>query len=399
MKRKYLLKMGAFLVASVMLLSMLSGCISEKKEETPAPTTTAAPEKKHYKIGIMPFHTGCMWFDPFTAAGKWWLEAHGHEVIVANAEWDTQKMNTILMAWARDPDLDGVIIAPLGGQEVMPGIKALHDAGKAVILANNDAGYCPEAILEVEFGSYEANKAAAEKIVEMLTEKYGEPKGTIILGLGDIRTPEHVRRADGYRDVFKQYPNIEVYEIETRMTADQAMTKTSDLLRSLPTVDAVVSVGMLEFMGMINALKRENKAYPVGDPNHIICVGMDTCPSVINPAVKEGIVDFVVDQPVLAYTPLAAYYLVKYLDEGPSALPKAGDTITPADVNIKVKPPYEGMDFYIPSDAWAPAEVVDTMDKFGHLWVKTNYRIVDKSNVDDPTLWSVITQNITDWGF
>lgn len=397
MKRKYLFEMGACLIVSVMVLSMLSGCISEEKE-TPAPTT-AAPEEKHYKIGIMPFHTGCMWFDPFTAGGYWWLEAHGHEVIVENAEWDSQKMNTILMTWARDPDLDGVIIAALGGQEVITGIRALKDAGKVIILTNNDAGYCPEAVLEVKFDSYGANKDAAERIVEMLIDKYGEPKGTIILGCGDIRTTEQVIRADGYRDVFDQYPNIVYHEIETRMTAEQAITKTSDLLRTLPNVDAVVSVGMLEFMGMINALEREGKAFPVGDPNHIICVGMDTCPSIINPAVKSGIVDFVVDQPVLAYNALAAYYMIEYLNKGESALPKAGDIITPVDVNIKVKPPYEGMDFYIPSDAWAPAEVVDTMEEYGHLWIKTQHKIIDASNVDDPTLWSVITEKITDWGW
>jgi len=107
----------------------------------------------------------------------------------------------------------------------------------------------------------------------------------------------------------------------------------------------------------------------------------------------------VVDQPVLAYNALAAYYMIEYLNKGESALPKAGDIITPVDVNIKVKPPYEGMDFYIPSDAWAPAEVVDTMEKYGHLWIKTQHKIIDASNVDDPTLWSVITEKITDWGW
>lgn len=384
-------KFVGVVLSLVLLLSLiLVGCVGVEEPEAPK-----------YTVAILPFHVGCLWFDPFTAGGKWYLESKGCKVIVGNAEWDTKKMNSIMRTWAEDPDIDAVIVAPLGGEEVLPGIRALKSAGKVVILTNNEAGYAPEATLSVEYDSAEACGGAAEKVVEMLIEKSGEPKGTVILGLGDVRTPEHVKRADGFRNVFQKYSGIEVHEIVTNMDAGVAITRGGDLLRTLPQVDAVISVGMLEFMGFVNALEREGMAVPKGEEGHIICVGVDTAPEVLNPAIKEGIIDFAVDQPVLAYNAIAGCYLLKYLEEGETALPEPGTTISASDINIKTQVPLEGWDLAVPSDAWAPAEAMDTEEEFGHVWIKTNYVTVDSSNVDDPMLWSNITLGIKagEWGF
>ncbi|NLS45427.1 MAG: sugar ABC transporter substrate-binding protein [Firmicutes bacterium] len=348
-------------------------------------------------IGILPFHTGCLWWDPFTAGGKWYLEAQGAKVMVQNAQWDTKRYNTILLAWARDAELDGVIAAPLGGEEILPGVRALVKAGIPVAFANNEAGYAPEALFSVKYDSEAACAGLAERVVEMLIEKNGSPKGTIILGLGDSRAPEHIERSEAIISVFEQYPEIEIRSFDTGMTAEKGTTRTATLLRTLPQTDAVISVGMLEFIGMVNALKRENMAYPAGHEKHIICAGVDTAPDVINDAIREGIVDFAVDQPVLAYSAITGYYLAKYLQEGEAALPKPGDIINAEDLNIEVKIP--GMDLITPPTNWAPAEVIDTTEEFGHIWIKTNYVIVDKTNVDDPVLWSNITTKVADYGF
>jgi len=380
-------------LAAFLFTGAVSIIASSEKGEAEKP---AAVEKVH-DVAFMPFHIPCMWFGPYTAGGYWYMEQKGHKVRTQNAGWDTKQMNTILKTWAEDPDLEAVIIAPLGGEEVLPGIRALKESGKTVVLSNNEAGYCPEASFCVRFDSPAGCRDGAIEVAKMLEKKYGKAEGVVILGLGDVRNSEHLERAAGAREGFDKYPGIEVHEFVSDMDAGVAVTKTGTMLRTLPKVDALFSVGMLEFMGMINALKREEMAFPKDDPRHIICVGMDTCPDVINPAVKEGIVDFVIDQPVLAYNALASYYLLKLLDEGEDALPKPGDTIMPEDVDIKSKAPEIGI--MVPADAWAPAKVFDTTKEFGHIWIKTNYRIIDDTNVDDSTLWSNITGQIRDMGF
>jgi ABC-type sugar transport system substrate-binding protein len=350
-------------------------------------------------IGILPFHTGCLWFDPFTAGGKWFLDDMGAEVLVQNAQWDTRQYNTILRTWSNDPSIDAVIAAPLGGEEILPGVRELVDSGKVVVFSNNEAGYAPEAKFSVRYDSYLACAGLAERVVELLEEKNGEVKGTIIMGLGDTRNPEHIERALGMTDVFDQYPDIEIRSFDSGMTAETAITRTGDLLRTLPEVDAVISVGMLEFMGMINALHREDMAYPIGHEDHIICAGVDTAPDIINENIEAGIVDFAIDQPVLAYNALAAYYLLQYLHLGEDGLPKPGEIINAGDIPLEVSLPVEGMDMLTPPDSWAPAEVVDMVEELGHIWIKTNYVVVNQSNVGDPLLWSNITMQIRDYGF
>jgi ribose transport system substrate-binding protein len=390
MKKFLLWLFVGLMVVSIISVFSLGGCKT-------APAEEAAPEQEIHDIAMMPFHLPCMWFGPYTAGGYWYLEQKGHKVRAANAEWDTKQMNTILKTWAEDPDIEAVIIAPLGGEEVLPGIKALKEAGKIVVLSNNEAGYCPEASFCVRFDSPAGCRDGAEEVVKLIEAKNGKAEGVVILGLGDVRNSEHLERAAGAKEAFDKYPGIEVHEFVSDMDAGKAATETGTLLRTLPQVDAIFSVGMLEFIGMINALEREEMAYPKDDPNHIICVGMDTCIDVINPATKEGIVDFVIDQPVLSYNALAAYYLLKLLDEGEDALPKPGDIINPEDVDIKSKAPE--IDVMVPSDKWAPAEVFDTIEEFGHIWIKTNYVIVDDTNIDDTTLWSNISGQIRDMGF
>ena len=384
------------IVAAFLLAATVSGFAGSEGERGAEGEAQAAV----HDIALMPFHIPCMWFSPYTAGGYWYLQQKGHKVRTQNAAWDTKQMNTILKTWAEDPDREAVIIAPLGGEEVLPGIRALKEAGKVVALSNNEAGYCPEADFCVRFDSPQGCYDGAKEVVRMLEEKYSKAKGVVILGLGDVRNSEHLERAAGARKAFQENPGIEIHEFVSDMDAGKAVTETGTLLRTLPKVDAIFSVGMLEFMGMINALKREEMAFPKDDPKHIICVGMDSCPDVINPAVRDGIVDFVIDQPVLSYNALAAYYVLKILDEGKeAALPKPGTVIQPGDVDITSKVPQKGLDITVPSDMWAPAKVFDTVDTFGHIWIKTNYSIIDETNVDNPALWSNITGQVRDYGF
>jgi hypothetical protein len=69
------------------------------------------------------------------------------------------------------------------------------------------------------------------------------------------------------------------------------------------------------------------------------------------------------------------------------------------DFDITSKVPQKGLDITVPSDMWAPAKVFDTVDTFGHIWIKTNYSIIDETNVDNPALWSNITGQVRDYGF
>ncbi len=368
---------------------------ASEEESASGETQAAGP----YTIGILPFWCGCPWFDPFTAGGKWFLEAKGNEVVVENAQWDTVKYNQICQAWANDDDMDAVIAAPLSGEEVAVGLKAIADSGKVLAISNNEAGYLPEAIFSVSYDGTEACTFMGEKVIEALQAQRGETKGTVLLDLGEIENPEHVQRADAVKAVMAQYPDIDVREFETDMMVDTATERAGDLLRTEDNVVAIIGIGQSSFIGIVNALEREGMAYPMGDEKHIICAGMDTAPDIINPGIKDGIIDFAIDQPVLAYNAIAGYYLLQYLEKGEAGLPAPGTTINASDIDLQVPLPVEGLDMMTPPDDWAPAEVIDKTEEYGHIWIKVSYTVVDQSNIDSPLIYSNISNYITDWGF
>jgi len=355
-------------------------------------------------IGILPKSIECDWFSIWAISGKWYLESQGYDVIVGNPQWEADKQITIMRTWALDPDIKGILISCSGGEAASVGIQACIDAGKVVIVTDAPNGYSEGTKLTVVYPVYESSYGAGEMVIDLLKNKYGEPKGTVVLGVGNLTDTNHVERAAGVRDALKQYPGIEINEIASG-TGDilgTASTRLSSLLRSLPNIDAIFSIHMPEFQGFVSAVQSENLAYPIGDPKHIILAGIDSAPYIINPAIREKIVDFAVDQPVLGYNAIGAYYLVKILEEGDSVIPKAGDILYPGDIP-ETKPPYEELDFVLPGNSWAPAKVIDTMKERGHNTILTNFLIIDSTNVDDPSIWSnfytLMSEKNLPWNF
>ena len=329
---------------------------------------------------------------------RWYLESKGHSVVIGNPEYSESKMNTILKTWAENPDIDAAIISGMGTGAIVAGIKAMTDAGKLVIITNCEAGYAPMVPFSIMFDSYGSCKKAAEKVVEMLEEKYGSPQGTIILSICDPSDPDLNARASGFRDVFNQYPEIEVYEIsapEDRVAG--AETQCITLLRTLPKVDAICSVEYEGTLGIIQALQSEGKLLPADDPNHIILCGVDAGPGPVYEAIKSTAMDFAIDQPVFAYNPLAAYYALKIL-AGETVEFSPGDVINAEDVDITFTVPKVGIEE--PGISWAPATVIDVTEEYGHVRIGTQAVWITSENADDPALWFNVAAvlDVVGWG-
>jgi ABC-type sugar transport system substrate-binding protein len=200
------------------------------KTVEPTPITT---EIKGYKFGLLPRALDHQWWNAFACGALYWLwhrDLGTAEVV--DAAYDVKKFNTIMSTWARDPDIDAVITATIGAEECLPGIRALNDAGKVVLLGNNEAGYCPEAVMSCWSGNYQPCYDMGLRIVDLLEERYGEPKGTVVVDVSDLRSPNLMERNQAYKDVFAQHPGIKVIEIQTNEQADLAVSKLGTILKS-----------------------------------------------------------------------------------------------------------------------------------------------------------------------
>lgn len=362
---------------------------------------------KGYLFGLLPRALDYIWWNAFATGGKWWLEANGHRAVVLDANYDVLSYNTIMQTWARNPDMDAVITSTIGAEECMPGIRALQAAGKVVILANNEAGYAPEATLSCEAGNYAPCYQAGQWIVQKLIQKYGSPKGNVVVDVSDLRSPNLMERNKAYQDVMKDYPEIKVFTIQTDERTDLAATKLGALLRS-QTIDAVTSSGQGVNIGYLNALEREGQLFPMNDSRHVIFSGFDGEPTTVKPAVINGYIDWVIDQPVFAYMAVASYYGVKYLESGkdPNVLPKEGDVINtdlplyiPVPKNL-LKPEYVNHTIIVPANDWGPAVVANgSIATYGHPWIQTKMSFLNATTVTRPDLWFNVADYLTSWGY
>lgn len=358
-------------------------------------------EQYAYKIGVMPFWTPCVWFDPFTAGGKWMIEDLGHEFMVDDARWSSKEMTTVLKMWATDPELDGALIAPLGGPAVAPGYRAMVEAGQKIAFTNNTAEFEPDALFEVRFNSEDATYEQGLWIVEKLRERYGEPvRGNVVVGLGDPEDINYVQRANGFKAAFADYPNLNIVEIATGSgESDPACRELSSYLQAHPDLDVVTSVGGGELHGYAMAIEQQGMCYPLDDPRHIIVVGVDLMPIIFDD-LNKGLIDRVIDQPCMDYNAIGAWYLIQYLEHGAQVLPEEGEVITYDEWQHVVGCPLEGIEFTLPSEAAFPLEVVvGSIEEFGHIWIKTSYVLVDNATRDIPYLWANISPQVDDWGW
>jgi ABC-type sugar transport system substrate-binding protein len=360
----------------------------------PASTTTS----KGYTIGLMAKDMGGDWWLAYVGAGKWYLESKGHSVIIGNPEYDVNRANTILRTWATT-DMDAAIISGMGTGAMLGGIKAMKDAGKLVIITNAEPGYTTDVPFSIMFDSHAGGATAAQTIVNGLEARYGSPEGTVILSICDPGDSDLHQRADGFRSVFQQYGNIEVHEISapTDRVAG-AQTQAATLLKTLSKVDGAGSVEAEGTEGILQALKLAGKLVPIDDPDHVTIAGVDADP-VISDALAANTMDLAIDQPVLAYNALGAYYALKILN-GEDVKLTPGQVINEQDVDVTYAIP--GTDITdAPGPSWAPATVLDVTADYGHLRIGTSSVQLTPTTLSDPKLWSNIAKILDEkgWGF
>lgn len=352
---------------------------------------------KGYLIAVMPKLVGGVWFNPCQSAGKWFFESRGHRMIIQNPGWDSKKQVDIMRTWAADPEIDGVLLQAVGGAEVRTGIKALTEAGKPIMIFDAEAGYAPEVLLSYALDYYDLGRHQAGLAVQLLKEKYGTPKGVVLYSVGNMRDANHIEHTKGFRDELGKYPDITTHEVKAMMDEAMSATRCGAKLRSLSKVDALLPQGIEENIGFIHALKRENMAYPIGHPKHVIVVFHDTG-GPVNDFVREGFAEYVTDVAVTTYIPLIGHYMIEYLEKGKSALPKIGDTISVDTVDIATKIPYKELDLTIPAFDWGPTKVIDMTEKYGHPMIRMKVLDLTPTTIDTILMWSNLTEKLEELG-
>jgi ribose transport system substrate-binding protein len=97
--------------------------------------------------------------------------------------------------------------------------------------------------------------------VQLLTKKYGSPKGEIAILLGALGQDINTNRAGGFESVIKQYPNIKIDAAEStgNWEADKATALTENWLTAYPNLDLIYGLSDSLTIPAADVLQRAGK--------------------------------------------------------------------------------------------------------------------------------------------
>ena len=259
-----------------------------------------------------------------------------------------------------------IVINPVDSAAIVPAVEKANTAGIPVFTIDR-VPTGGQVALTVRTDNTALGKAAGEKMVELLTAKNGSPNGVVLEVTGDLASTNAQERQSGFDDVLKAYPDIQLL-VKTAKGWDPAAG--ADIVRAVvsagdPKIDGVYFHSEYTGAGIVPALDQLGQM-PVGDPAHVIVVGIDGSPDGLK-WIREGKLDATISQPLSDFGGVVVNYgIIPIL---------AGQTLADGPVV------QEGA-------VWSPSTLVtNAAGTTPDANILMSPTVVTTDNVDDPRLW------------
>jgi len=286
-------------------------------------------------------------------------EGKGWEIVTNNANFDASAQANQIDDFIAS-GVNAIVTVPVDSQAICASVKKASEAGVQFFTIDRAPIGC-EVAMTVQSDNYLAGKQAAEAMVALLTEKYGEAKGTVLELQGDLGQNVAQLRGGGFNDVMKEYPNITIISKPTEWKADKFSQATLDVVAAEAVDGIYMHSDCVGTQVVLAALEQLGKKFKSGEEGHIFLTGVDGCPDALA-AIGEGFSDQASSQPLPDFGVVLADYMETVF---------AGGQIEEGTVEKEGAP-------------WSPASIVKSDTGFMLNLATTS---VDASNVDNPALW------------
>ncbi len=352
-------KVALLLVFGVLFSLVLSACTAVAPGAAPA-APAAGGEAAGKKITIG-------YGAPELSGGQGGIMA-GMELGAKNQGWEFVSNNANFDASAQANQIDdfiasgvnAIVTVPVDSQAICASVKKAKDAGVPFYTIDRAPIGC-EINMTVQSDNYLAGKQSAEAMVKLLTEKYGEPKGTVLELQGDLGQNVAQLRGGGFNDVMKEYPNIKIIAKPTEWKADKFAQNTLDVVAAEPVDGIYMHSDCVGTKVVVAALEQLGKKFKAGEDGHIFLTGVDGCADALQ-SIRDGYSDQASSQPIPDFGVVLADYMATEFN---------GGTIEEGTVTKEGAP-------------WSPATIVKSDTG---LMLNLATTSVSKDNVDNPALW------------
>jgi ABC-type sugar transport system substrate-binding protein len=295
-------------------------------------------------------------------------EELGYKFVTANANVDSAVQASQYQTYI-DQGVKAIVADAVDSDALVDFVNRAHNAGiyTAMVDTPVSGGHVD---VSVVFDNFKGGQMAGERIIELLTKKYGTPKGKVLNVHGRMEGLASRLRSEGFEAAIKKYPNVQL--VRSLSTADgDAHDAVANQMAVHNDIDAIFVYSDGHLYGTTEALKKYNRWAKSGDPRHMIVVSLDGAYDTLQ-YIRDDWTDGVIAQDASSYGLIAMELLGKYSFKGQS-VPLG---------------PYSNPKFY-----WEKCEIINSPS--GPLVSVPPY-IIDKTNVDDPRHWANV--GVKEWG-
>lgn len=266
MKKKTL----SVILAVLMLTALLAGCGANTDEGS------AEPQEETQKYALLMSHMTNAFTMELSGAVKDKADELGVSLTVFDGENDAAKQISQAES-AISQGYDGIIIEAISVDGIKPAVQAAKDAGIPVVTVNQkitqqELANCFVGVSHVEGGTLEMETA-----VEAI-----EGKGNVAFLLGPMGSDAQLGRTEGYHEVLKNYPDIEVlFEQSANWKTDEALKLVENWLQTGKEINAIIANNDGMALGALKAVEDAKLQ------DQIKVYGLDAVPDALA-AVQEG---------------------------------------------------------------------------------------------------------------
>jgi len=285
-------------------------------------------------------------------------EQKGWTVITTNADSDSERQANQI-DYFMSMEVDAIVVVPVDSQAICAPARKAMSAGIPFYTIDRAPVGC-QINMTVLSDNFMAGKQAGEAMIDLLSKRYGNARGTVLELQGDLGTNVAVLRGNGFHSVINKYSEVEVISKPTEWRAEKFASATVDVVSSKEIDGIYLQSDCVGMSVVISALEQLGKKFPRDDRRHILITSVDGCPEGLK-AIREGYADAAANQPLPDFG-IIVDWIEKELKREP---------IEPGEVVMQGAP-------------WSPAKV--TREQSGWQLLLATTRITPE-NINDSSLW------------
>ncbi len=313
--------------------------LSGQAEELAAMAGSFRLEERSYRIGFSNPSVANSWRRAMVEMLEAEVAKHpGLELVHKDAKDDPARQ-------ARDVEdllqsgIDLLLISPAVPDALNGVIEKAHGRGIPVIVFDRRCT-TERYTTMVETDDVRNGEIAARRLVELLTQKLGAPRGDVVIIRAALGTGPEIDRHQGIMSVLSGYPEIRVIaQPAADYQREKGAAAMKEVLRAHPHIDAVISHDGASSAGAYESIER------AGRGGEMVFVGIDGYNGMLK-LIKAGKVDSTVLFPAgLGVEALLAGLRILHGEKIPRRVKLPNIRVTQANIDAYVDPA-------LPDDAW-----------------------------------------------